>query len=133
MTNPNLGKLISVHGISAALLQRSVIVIIISLFFALAMLVGWLITQKFAFILLAIAFFVIQLITLFSLIAQRKNVLSVYEDGFVYNKIVCRFDEIVSVNGIEILTKSGEKISLSETIDDVGKVLIMIAKEVGLT
>jgi hypothetical protein len=128
MSKQDLGKLISVHGISAALLQRSVIVIIVSLFFALAMLVGWFFTQKFLFLLLAVAFLIVKLVTLFSLIAQRKNVLSVYENRFVYNKIACRFDEIVSVNGFEVLMKSGETIVLNESIGDVEVAIELIQK-----
>jgi hypothetical protein len=128
MTNPNLGKLISVHGISAALLQRSVIVILISLFFALAMLVGFLITQKFMFLLLSVGFLIVKLLTLFSLIAQRKNVLSIYEDGFVYSEIGVRFDEIASVNGFEILTKSGGKVVLNESVSDAETAVKLIQK-----
>lgn len=126
MTNPDLGKLIGVYGISAAVLQRSIIVIIVSLFFSLAMLVGWLITQKFVLLMLAIAFLTIKLLSLFSLIAQRKNVLSLYEQGFIYHKICCRFDEVASVNGFEILTKSGGKIVPGETINNVGEALKLI-------
>jgi hypothetical protein len=126
MDNSNLGKLTGVYNLSAAILQRSIIVIIISLFFSLAMFVGWLILQKFVLLLLAIAFLAIKLITLFSLLAQRKNVLSLYEQGFNYNKITCRFDEIASVKGYEILTKSGVKIVLSETINNVGEAVKII-------
>ncbi len=75
---------------------------------------------------LAVAFLVIKLISLISLIAQQKNVLNVYEQGFVYNKVSCRFDEIASVNGYEILTKSGGKILLNETINDVGEAIKLI-------
>ena len=126
MNNPDLGKLTGVYGLSPAMLQRSIIVIIVSLFFSLAMLVGWLITQKFVLLILAVAFLVIKLITLFSLLSQRKNVLSVYEQGFVYNKVACRFDEIASVKGYEILTKSGGEILLNETINDVGEAIKLI-------
>jgi Zn-dependent protease with chaperone function len=126
MNDSDLGKLTGVYGLSAATLQRSIIVIIVSLFFSLAMLVGWLITQKFVLLMLAIAFLVIKLLSLFSLLAQRKNVLSLYEQGFIYNKISCRFDEIASVKGFEILTKSGGKVLLSETINDVGEAIKLI-------
>jgi hypothetical protein len=126
MNDSNLGKLIGVYGLSPAMLQRSIIVIIVSLFFSLAMLVGWLITQKFILLLLAIAFLVIKLLSLISLITQRKNVLSVYEQGFIYNKTSCRFDDIESVKGFEVLTKSGRKVLLSESIGDVGKAIKII-------
>jgi hypothetical protein len=126
MENPDLGKLTGVYGLSPAMLQRSIIVIIVSLFFSLAMFVGWLITQKFLLLLLAIAFLVIKLLSLISLIAQRKNVLTLYEQGFIYNKICCRFDDIESVKGFEILTKSGGKILLNETINDVGEAIKLI-------
>jgi Zn-dependent protease with chaperone function len=126
MSDPNLGKLTGVYGLSPATLQRSIIVIIVSLFFSLAMLVGWLITQKFVLLMLAVAFLVIKLLSLISLLAQRKNVLSLYEQGFIYGKICCRFDDIASVNGFEILTKSGGKIVLSESINDVGEAIKLI-------
>jgi hypothetical protein len=131
MNNLNLGKLISVHGVSAALLQRSVIVIIISLFFALAMFVGFLITQKFVLLLLAAAFFAINILTLFSLLAQRKKVLSLYEQGFIYNKLPCRFDEIASLQvktktSCQILTTSGEKFLLNESISEIESLISVI-------
>jgi Zn-dependent protease with chaperone function len=126
MNDSNLGKLIGVYGLSPAMLQRSIIVIIVSLFFSLAMLVGWLITQKFVLLMLAVAFLVIKLLSLISLLAQRKNVLSLYEQGFIYNKIPCRFDDIESVKGFEVLTKSGGKIVLSESINDVGEAIKLI-------
>lgn len=133
MNNLDLGKLISVHGISAAFLQRSTIVIIISLFFSLAVFAAFLISQKFLLLLLALAFLIIKLLSLFSLLARRKNVLILYEQGFIYNKLPCRFDEIAKLNfkntTCEILTNSGEKIVLNETINKVENAIKIIAEK----
>ena len=90
------------------------------------MLIGFLITQKFLFLLLAAAFLIVKLLTLFSLIVQRKNVLSIYENGFVYYGITCRFDEIMSVDGFEVSTKSGDKVVFSESIPDMETVITEI-------
>jgi hypothetical protein len=135
MSNSDLGKLISVHGVSAALLQRSVIVILISLFFALAMFVGFLITRKFVLLLLAVAFFAINILTLFSLIARRKKDFRLYEQGFTFNKVSRRFDEIADLkvknkSSGEILTTSGEKIALTEAIADVAEIIKIIEAKI---
>ncbi len=135
MSNSDLGKLISVHGVSAALLQRSVIVILISLFFALAMFVGFLITRKFVLLLLAVAFFTINILTLFSLIARRKKDFRLYEHGFTFIKMSRRFDEIADLkvknkSSGEILTTSGEKIALTEAIADVGEIIKIIEAKI---
>ncbi len=135
MSNSDLGKLISVHGVSAALLQRSVIVILISLFFALAMFVGFLITRKFVLLLLAVAFFAINILTLFSLIARRKKDFRLYEQGFTFNKMSRRFDEIADLkvknkSSGEILTTSGEKIALTEAIADVAEIIKIIEAKI---
>jgi hypothetical protein len=131
MENSDLGNLISVHGLSAAFLQRSVVIIILALFFALAMFAGFLILQKFVLLLLAAAFLAINVLTLISLLSQRKNILSLYEQGIIYNKTACRFDEIESVKGFEILTKSGGKLLLNETINDVEQAVRVIKIETG--
>ncbi len=135
MSNSDLGKLISVHCVSAALLQRSVIVILISLFFALAMFVGFLITRKFVLLLLAVAFFAINILTLFSLIARRKKDFRLYEQGFTFNKMSRRFVEIADLkvknkSSGEILTTSGEKIALTEAIADVAEIIKIIEAKI---
>jgi hypothetical protein len=135
MSNSDLGKLISVHGVSAALLQRSIIIILISLFFAAAMFVGFLITQKFILLLLAVAFSAINLLTLFGLIARRKKVFRLYEQGFNYNKISSRFDEIANLkvtakSVCEISTNSGEKIMLTEAIAEIAEIIEIIEAKI---
>ena len=80
-----------------------------------------------------VAFLVIELLSVFSLISRRKNVLSLYEQGFTYNKITCRFAEIAKLEtnfggkiNCEILINSGEKIVLNDSIDGIEDVVKMI-------
>ncbi len=86
---------------------------------------------------LAVAFLAINLITLFSLIAGRKKVLSLYEQGFIYNNLGCRFDEIdkleTNVGGkinCKILTASGVEIVLNESTDGISDVVKVIKAKI---
>lgn len=131
MTEKSLGKLESVHGIAPAYLQRAAIIAIISFVFFLAMLFAFSRRGNIGYFLLATAFLIVQLFTLTGWIMQKRSELKLYENGFAYKKHVCRWDEIESVtekkenfsNSYEIEKKSGEKISLNDTIYNIESVL----------
>jgi len=144
-TTKTLGKLQAVHRTSPIFLQRAAILAVVSFVFFLAMMVAFSIRQHFGYFLLATAFFIVQLFTLFGWLTQRKNELKLHENGFTFRKKLCLWDEIESmklkmesrvVSGAkiecEILKMNGEKIVLTEAIDGIQEIINRIDEEIAL-
>jgi hypothetical protein len=144
MTNQtqNLGKLESVHGISPVYLQRALIVIVLSFIFFMVMLIAFSLRQQIGYFLLATAFLIVKLFTLFGFMSQRKKAVILYENGLVLGKQVCRYDEVKEIrlkqtskllgekNECEITKTNGEKIVLPEAIHDVHRIMEKIDEKV---
>jgi hypothetical protein len=144
MSELQLGKLESVHGISPVFLQRAAVVAVLSFLFFILMLVAFSMRQNIGYFLLATAFLLVQLLTLFGWLKQRGAMLKVYERGFVYKKQTFRWDEIEAIDGktesrpgggekinFEIRKTGGEKIVLTEAIHGVEKVIERINEHHG--
>ena len=130
-----LGRLRAVYGTSPALLQRAAIIAVVSFIFFLAMLIAFSLRQNIGYFILATAFLIVQLFTLFGWITQRKNELKIYDHGFVYRKKTCLWSEISSVRaqekngtkiGGEIIKQSGEKILLTESLGNIAEIIAQI-------
>lgn len=141
--NLKLGKLVSIHGIAPAFLQRAVIVAVLSFVFFLAMLLAFYASQKLGYFLLSTAFLIVYIVTMFSWVMMRKNVLKIYENGLNYKNFTARWDEIKPLElkvtsrtlgnekiECKITKKTGEQIVLSETIHDINDVIEKISDEV---
>ncbi len=138
-----LGARQSVHGVAPAVLQRAAIVAVVSFVFFLLMLTAFSLRQNIGYFLLATAFLIVQLVTLFGWVTQKRAELVIYENGFTYKKHVCRWDEIESLEvkhetrllgfdkaGCQIVKTGGEKIFLNETIAGLESVLFRIDTEI---
>lgn len=119
MIERNLGKLESVHGIAPAFLQRAAVIAVLSFVFFLSMLVIFSLVQNFVYFLLATAFLIVELVTLFVWVSQRRNEFQMFENGFVYRKQEVFWREIESVKAenrqktqVEIVLRSGKKFLL---------------------
>src|SRR4051812_37140569 len=99
-----LGKIISVHGIAPAYLQRTVIIAVLSFLFFLVTLVMFSMWKNFLYFFLSTAFLIVYLLTMFGWFFLRKNLLKIYEHGFTYRKFTVRWDEIEAV---ETSSKNG--------------------------
>lgn len=122
----NLGKLIAIHGIAPAYLQRAVIIVVLSFMFFLAMMFAFYIRQSVGYFLLASAFLVLYLLTMFSWVMQRKSVVEIYENGFKYKKRTVMWNEILSVDGNTVVVETGKPVAIPATIQDVDKLLTLI-------
>src|SRR5687767_10204713 len=96
-TRPTLGKLLDVYPTSPAYLQRAAIIAGLSFVFFLATLVIFYIQQSFVYFILSTAFLIVYIFTLIGWVMQKRNVVSVHENGIVYRKFRARWDEIKSV------------------------------------
>ncbi len=138
----NLGKIESVHPISPAHLQKAFILIILSFMFFMAMLIIFSLRQNIGYFLLATAFLIIQLLTLFGWMSQRKKILRLHENGFTLGKQTCLFSDIekMSANRISknfggikneyrITKTTGERIFVPEMIHEVSLVFDKIEQK----
>ena len=143
MPELQLGKLESAHGISPVFMQRAAVVAVLSFIFFVAMMIAFSIRQNLGYFLLATAFLLVQLLTLFGWLMQRRTEFKVYENGFSYKKQTCLWNEIDSmavkaesrlVGGekvnCEIRKTNGEKIVLNEAIHGVGQIMERISEEI---
>ena len=119
-TNKSLGKLIAVHALAPEHIQRAVFIAVLSFVFFLAMMVVFYIRENVLYFLLASAFLVIYIVTLFSWIVQRRSVVKVYENGVNYKKRTALWSEIESVeDGREtggVNVRNEKPISLPRTL-----------------
>ena len=138
----DLGKLESEHGISPAYLQRAAIIAGLSLIFFLTTLFGFYIERKFGYFLISTAFLIVYIFMMLGILSQRRNTLKVYEEGFSYKNFVSRWDELELIDlkmesrfaGIpkincKIGKINGEKTVLTESIEDIEKVIGRIIEE----
>jgi hypothetical protein len=122
---PNLGRLVAVHPTAPAFIQRAAIIAILAFVFFLAMLIAFLLRQQIGYLILAAAFLVLNLFTLIGFVVQRKNLVSVFDNGFRYRKSSATWPEIVSVDdlesGLTIVKTDGSVIKIPRSIDDLGR------------
>jgi hypothetical protein len=115
----DLGKLVAAHGIAPAYIQRAIFIAILSFLFFLAMMFAFYIRQSMVYFLLASAFLVLYLVTMFSWVMQRRNVVKVHENGIEYKDRVARWTEIEGVDDTGVINMlDGKPIVLPATVQD---------------
>lgn len=127
----DLGKLVSVHGTSPVYLQRAAIVAIVSFLFFLTTLLLFYLEQQLFYFVLSSAFLVIYGFTMIGWLMQKRNVVSIYENGIAHRKFVSSWDEIKSVNaasgsGITIVKDNGESLTIPNTTAEISRIAILI-------
>lgn len=138
MSELQLGKLESVYPTSPVYLQRAAVLAVLSFIFFLAMLVIFSYLKNILYFLLATAFMIVHLFTLFGWFTQRKNVVKIYENGFSFKKKTWFWNDLEAVsvrqsqNKIrgEVKNKAGEKIVLTEAVSGIDLVLKRINAEI---
>ena len=132
----DLGSVVSVHGTSGVFLQRAAIVTILSFFFFMAMLVAFYVRQQVIYFVLSTAFLIVYIFTLIGWVMQRRNTVSIYENGIGHRSFVAAWDEIQSVKadpktGITIVKTSGGSVTIPKTIADVDQIALTIRNHLG--
>jgi len=120
MTEPaHLGKLIAVHGVAPAHLQRAVFIAVLSFMFFIAMIFAFYILQNILYFLLSTAFLIVYLITMFAIIRQRRSAVEVFENGVKYRKQAARWSEIEAIKADGTIEISGnESIVIPSSMSD---------------
>lgn len=141
-TAAELGRLERIYGISPVFMQRAAVITVLAFLFFIAMMIAFYIRQNIGYFLLATAFLIVQLFTLFGWLMARRSEFKIYEKGFSYKKQNWLWQEIESIKGksesrvtggakahFEIIKKSGEKIVLTEAIYGVNEIIERISTE----
>lgn len=135
-SKPNLGRVISVHGTSPALLQRAAIVAVLSFLFFLTTLLLFYVQQQLIYFLLSTAFLIIYIFTMIGWVMQKRNVVTIHENGMTYKKFRTTWDEVRTVNskretGITIVKESGESTGIGKSIADLDGIALTIRRRLG--
>ena len=127
-----LGKLVAVHALAAEHVQRAVFIAVLSFIFFLAMMIVFYIRQNVLYFLLASAFLVVYLVTLFSWLVQRRSLVKIFQGGISFKKHTLAWDEISGIddNGIVAL-KNQKQIVLPKMLNDLDGVFRAIRSNIG--
>jgi hypothetical protein len=133
-SSKNLGKIVSIHGVQPALVQRAAIVAVLAFVFFLAMLAAFSYRQSIGYFVLASAFLVVEIITLTGLFAQRRTVLQIFENGLCYKKQCRGWSEIGSLTpdkaGLKLGLKEGGEITLPNTLREFDRAAQLIEQRI---
>ncbi|MEP7074738.1 MAG: hypothetical protein ABI878_02925 [Acidobacteriota bacterium] len=128
----DLGKRIGSYGIAPVFIQRAVVISVIAFLFFLAMMLGFYLRQNLGYFLLATAFLVVYLITMFSWMMQRKTELRIFENGLSFKKKSIRWNEIKQVGDDGALdTNDGTKMIIPRSLRDFDAVINIIRARTG--
>ncbi len=129
----NLGKLISIHPIAPVHLQRAAFIAVLAFLFFLAMMFAYYARQSIGYFLLATAFLLLYLVTMFSLVMQKRSVVRIFENGITFKRFESRWDEIETVMStpgknpqIEIRRHGGESIAIPSTIPGLDQISVLL-------
>jgi hypothetical protein len=127
----HLGALISTHGISPVFLQRAAIIAVLSFLFFLITLAFFYIEQQLMYFILSSAFLVIYIFTMIGWVMQKRNVVTLYENGIERRKFATTWDDIKSVkvdagSGITIVKSDGEELLIPKSTADVGRIALVV-------
>jgi hypothetical protein len=126
-SSPDLGKKLSTHGISPVYLQRGAFIAVLSFAFFLAMMFGFYIRQSMGYFLLATAFLIIYLLTLVSWFMQRKNLITIHENGLKFRNREKLWSDITKVEDSgRIEVTDGLPFEIPTTVHDFERVIRMI-------
>lgn len=122
-----LGKLIAVHPIAPALVQRAVFIAALAFMFFLAMMFTFYLRQNILYFLLASAFLVLYLVMMFALLMQRRSTVEVCENGFRTKKQSIRWTDVVSVSDEGIVKlRSGKNTAIARSVAAFDELLVTL-------
>lgn len=135
----NLGKIINTYGTSPVYLQRAAIVAVVSFVFFLAMLVAFYIRRHIGYFALSTAFLIVYVLTLIGWVLQKRNVVSIYENGIRYKKFSGSWAEIESAavveedparRHIELRKNRREKVIIPSSIQGFERIVSVVRERV---
>lgn len=130
-TNSELGRIVAVHPIAPAQMQRAVFIAVLAFLFFLATMFAFYIRQNLLYFLLASAFLVLYLAMMFAVIMRRKTVVEVRENGFRLKDRTALWPRIASVaDDGKITLDDGSHIDIPAAILDRDRLLDFIRNRI---
>ena len=133
MRSIELGKLVSVHGISPSHLQKAVFIAVLSFLFFLAMMFAFYIRQSIAYFLLSTAFLIVYLFTMFGIVIGRRRVVQVFDRGLLIKGIVLPWNQIAALyddGTIDMI--DGSTVKISAAFHEHERLIELIKRNVGI-
>jgi hypothetical protein len=100
------------------------------------MLIAFLVREQIGYLILAAAFFVLNIFTLIGFLVQRQNTVKVFDEGFSYKKRSAAWKDMVSIdddeNGISIVKTDGSVIKIPRSIADLGRLNAHFRERTGI-
>lgn len=132
----DLGRLITVHGMSPAYKQQAVFIIVLSFLFFLSTMLAFYMLGSFLYFLLASGFLVVYLVSLISFLTQRRYAVRTYENGMEYRAFLSRWEDIGTVKWkadrrsriLVIECNDRPSVSIPSSIDNIEHLAMIIAK-----
>jgi hypothetical protein len=126
-SQPALGKLIDAHPTAPSHLQRAAIVAGLSFVFFLATLIIFYQQQSIGYFVLSTAFLVVYIFTLIGWVMQKRNVVTIYENGIAYRKFAATWDDIKSVtadsgSGITVVKSDGHSVVIGKSVSGLNQI-----------
>lgn len=126
----DLGKLVAVHPIAPAFVQRAVFIAALSFLFFLTMMFTFYLSQNILYFLLASAFLVLYLVMMFALLMQRRSTVEVYERGLRFKNQPVAWSEIASVaEAGEIELIDSKRVILPRSLSDLDSLVLCIRSQ----
>lgn len=126
----DLGKLVGSYSLSAAVLQRAVIVAAVSFAFFLIMLVAFYVRGHFGYFALSTAFLAVYIFTLVGWVIRRRSVVGIYENGIRHGNFRAAWHEIQTVsadkNGLQLINDRNEKTIVPLSINGFESILLTV-------
>jgi len=97
----------------------------------MAMLVVFYIRQQIFYFVLSTAFLIVYIFTMIGWVMQRRNTVSIYENGIGHRSFTAAWDEIQSVKtdaktGITIVKSNGQSATIGKSIAGIDQIAIAI-------
>ena len=126
-----LGKLVAIHALAPEYVQRAIFIAVLAFLFFLATMIMFYIRQNILYFLLASAFLVVYLVTLFSWIMQRRSVVKIHAGGISFKNQTAVWSEICSVNDRGCVTRESQKqINLPKMLKDLDGVIRIVRSSI---
>jgi hypothetical protein len=132
----DLGRLVSVHGMSPAYKQQTVFIIVLSFLFFLSTMLAFYVFGSFLYFLLSSGFLGVYLVSLISFLTERRYAVRTYENGMEYRAFSSRWEDIGTVKWktdrrsriLVIESNNGPSISIPSSIDNIEHLAKIITK-----
>jgi len=130
-SDPSLGRLVSVHPIAPAQLQRAIFIAVLSLMFFFGMMFAYYLRGSIGYFLLATAFLIVYIAMMYSIFTGRKKTVEIYENGLRVGRETATWNEIDDVDDAGIITLANKKrLAIPLSILDRDRVVALIRDSV---